>query len=103
MWGQQVPFYLSLSRPKSPSPFWNKPSGTEFSSEGLVELREKRLAMSGRAGSAALQTGQPSTAEHNGIMVTTQLSSGEYRDHSLSVLNHQRREEKTHDSIEVIH
>lgn len=74
---------------------------SNFSPNGLVELKEKRLAMSGKAGICSSTNPAALSSEHNGIMATTQLSPGKYRDHSLSVLNHQRRKEKNR--VEVIH
>lgn len=59
---------------------------SSFSPKGMVELKEKRMAMSGQAGFHGTTDPAALPSEHNGIIVTTQLSPGEYRDriHGLS-------------------
>ena len=73
-----------------------------FFSNGMVQLKEKRLAMSGQARihSTTNRTALPS--EYNGRIVTAQLSPGKYRDwiHCLSSTS---REGRNKNSIEVIH
>lgn len=59
---------------------------SSFPPNGTVELKEKRMAMSGQAGVRGTTEPAARPTEHKGIIVTTQLSPGEHRDqiHCLS-------------------
>lgn len=59
---------------------------SSFPPNGMVELKEKRMAMSGQAGIHSTTKPAALPREHKGIIVTTQLSPGEHRDqiHCLS-------------------